>query len=107
MRRIILYTKPGCHLCDDAHELLLALGDETGAKLRIEQVNILEEPALYARYRYAIPVLAVDPDGGGPTLYAPISRSALRQTLGLEEGPVAGQNAGGSDRARHHAEDQV
>jgi thiol-disulfide isomerase/thioredoxin len=107
MRRIILYTKPGCHLCDDVHELLLALGDETGAKLRIEQVNILEDPALYARYRYAIPVIAVDPDGGGPTLYAPINRSALRQALGLEEGPVVGPDARGSERTRRHSEDKV
>ena len=33
--------------------------------------------------------------------------SALRQALGLEESPVAGQDAGGSDRIQHHAEDQV
>ena len=107
MRRIILYTKPGCHLCDDAHELLLTLGEETGAKLRVEQVNILEDPALYARYRYGIPVITVDPDDGGPTLYAPIRRSALRQALGLDEGPVAGSDAGGSERARHHSEEKV
>ena len=83
-RRIILYTKPGCHLCDDAHELLLELGEETGSKLRIEEINILEDPALYARYRYAIPVITVDPDSGGPSLRAPITRAVLRQALGLD-----------------------
>jgi thiol-disulfide isomerase/thioredoxin len=98
-RRIILYTKPGCHLCDDAHELLLELGEETNSKLRIEEINILEDPALYARYRHAIPVITVDPDSGGPSLHAPITRSALRQALGLD--------VTGSDQAVDRSEDKV
>jgi thiol-disulfide isomerase/thioredoxin len=98
-RRIILYTKPGCHLCDDAHQLLLELGEEISGKLRIEEINILEDPALYARYRHAIPVIVVDPDSGGPSLHAPITRSVLRQALGLD--------AVGPDQAFDHSEDKV
>jgi len=98
-RRIILYTKPGCHLCDDALELLLELGKEINSKLRIEEINILENPALYARYRYAIPVITVDPDSGGPSLHAPITRSVLRQALALD--------AVGPDQAFDSSEDKV
>jgi thiol-disulfide isomerase/thioredoxin len=98
-RRIILYTKPGCHLCDDAYELLLELGEETNSKLRIEEINILEDPALYARYRHAIPVITVDPASGGPSLHAPITRSVLRQALGLD--------VAGPDQAIDRFEDKV
>lgn len=79
MRRVILYTKPGCHLCDDALDLLLDIDDELGGKLCIEQVNILQDPALYARYRSSIPVIRIEPDG--PTLYAPIDEADLRRAL--------------------------
>jgi hypothetical protein len=89
MRRILLYTRPGCHLCDDALDLLLTIDDEMGGRLAIEEVNILEDPALYTCYRDVIPVVAIDPDErdasspdtGGPTLHAPISAAALRRAL--------------------------
>jgi hypothetical protein len=84
MRRITLYTKPGCHLCDEVLDLLLILGDELDEKLGIKEINILEEPGLYARYRHTIPVITIDPDADGLTLYAPITPSALRRALGLD-----------------------
>ena len=79
MLRVTFYTRPGCHLCDDALDLLLDLDDELDARLCIEQVNILQDPELYARYRYRIPVIRVEP--GGPTLYAPINEVDLRREL--------------------------
>jgi len=84
MRRIIFYTKPGCHLCDEAFDLLLILGDELADKLSIEEISILEDPELYARYKHAIPVIAIDPDENGPILFPPITASNLRRALGLE-----------------------
>ncbi|MCA9046706.1 MAG: glutaredoxin family protein, partial [Planctomycetaceae bacterium] len=40
---VILYTRPGCHLCDDAHELL----NQYRAWLpRVVEVNIAEHPDL-------------------------------------------------------------
>jgi glutaredoxin len=80
-RRVTLYTKPGCHLCDEALALLLSLGDEMDKELSITEVNILEDPTLYTRYRHAIPVIVVDPDAGGPTLHAPITAPVLRRAL--------------------------
>ena len=90
MRRITLYTKPGCHLCDEALDLLLTLGDELDDKLDIKEINILQGPELYARYRHTIPVITIDPDVDGPALYAPITPSALRQALGLDLSREAG-----------------
>jgi hypothetical protein len=84
-QRIFLYTKPGCCLCDQAHELLLEVCRRMEEPPLISEVNILDDPDLYARYRYAIPVIAIDPQAAGPVLYAPISAPALRRALGLEE----------------------
>lgn len=86
MRRVVLYTKPGCHLCDDALDLLLALRDRAGEDFAIEEINILEDPGVYARYRHAIPVICVDPDAGGPMVFAPITASDLRNALSWDRG---------------------
>jgi hypothetical protein len=86
MRRVVLYTKPGCHLCDDALDLLLILRDEVCEGFTIEETNILEDPGLYARYRHAIPVICVDPDAGGPMVFAPIAAANLRNALSWDRG---------------------
>lgn len=53
-----LYGKKGCHLCEVAREILLELQEEAPFELR--EVDISADPALYARYRWDIPVIAVD-----------------------------------------------
>ena len=55
---VTLYSKPGCHLCEDARALLEELAVERG--FGIQEVNIVEDETLYARYRYEIPVVAVE-----------------------------------------------
>ena len=54
------YTKPKCSLCDEVRILLNQLRREY--PLNIEEVNILDDPGLYERYKYEIPVLLF-PDG--------------------------------------------
>lgn len=82
-RQIILYTRPGCHLCDDAADLLEQLAQRL--PLAVAEVNILGDIGLYERYKHSIPVVAI---AGGPTLYAPIRADALAQALagGVEGG---------------------
>ena len=55
-----LFTKPKCSLCDEVRILLSRLRKET--PLDIEEVNILDDPNLFERYKYEIPVLLF-PDG--------------------------------------------
>jgi len=56
--RIILYTKPGCHLCEEMkHEMGHAQG---GDLYTLEEVNIETDPDLLRRYRFEIPVLEID-----------------------------------------------
>ena len=81
MPAITLYSKPNCPLCDQArYHLQRLLAGPEGAGWTLEEVSILDDPALYRAYRYAIPVVAVE---GGVTLVAPLSLQAelLRRAL--------------------------
>lgn len=76
MRRVTLYSKSDCHLCQDVrYELdLLQLQDD----YVIVEVDITSSADLYERYRYLIPVVVVE---DGPTLTAPIDLRLLRDAL--------------------------
>jgi glutaredoxin len=51
---VALYTRVGCHLCDDAHALLVRHG------LRPELVDIDTDPALRERFHTCVPVVVID-----------------------------------------------
>jgi Glutaredoxin-like domain (DUF836) len=59
MTVITLYTRPGCHLCDEAREAILALRAEL-PPFELSEVNIEQDEGLLARYLERIPVVAVD-----------------------------------------------
>ena len=59
MTAITLYTRPGCHLCDEAREANLALREELPV-FELSEVNIEQDDGLLARYLERIPVVAVD-----------------------------------------------
>jgi glutaredoxin len=75
-QQVTLYTRPGCHLCEDAADLLDRLGERF--PLRVTEVNILNDVDLFERYKHSIPVVAI---AGGPTLRAPIGAAALERAL--------------------------
>jgi glutaredoxin len=55
---VTLYGKPGCHLCDDAREVV----ERVRARLpfELEEVDVSVDPALHREYGDRIPVLALD-----------------------------------------------
>jgi glutaredoxin len=53
-----LYTKPGCHLCEEAKEQMLAA--DCADLYEFEEVNIDDDPALKARYGHLIPVISIN-----------------------------------------------
>jgi glutaredoxin len=55
---VVLYTRPGCHLCDDARQVVEAVCAELGESYR--EVDITTSPELLDRYREEIPVTLVD-----------------------------------------------
>jgi hypothetical protein len=56
--RVELLTKPGCHLCDVAREVIDVVCAETGDDWT--ETSIEDDPALYDEYWEKIPVVLVD-----------------------------------------------
>lgn len=56
---LILYSRPGCHLCDEALEELVALHGE-GYHFELREVDIESDDALLRRMLERIPVLELD-----------------------------------------------
>ena len=54
-REVTLYTRPGCHLCEEAKTAVAPLLREFGAVLR--EVNIENDAVLEERYGWDIPVI--------------------------------------------------
>ena len=54
---VTLYTRPGCHLCEDAKTILLPMLNEFGGTLR--EVNIDDDRELTKRYGWDIPVIFI------------------------------------------------
>ena len=56
--RVTLYSKPGCHLFEDARVVIDRVCADLGEE--VEEISILDDPALLARYGEEIPVTLVD-----------------------------------------------
>jgi len=78
--RVLLYSKPGCHLCDEARAVVEAVCTELGDKY--DEVDITTSPELLARYGEEIPVTFVDGEQHDYWRVDPDRlRSALRRTV--------------------------
>jgi glutaredoxin len=51
---LVLYSRPGCHLCEDARAVLQRIGH------RFDELDIEADDALLRRYLERIPVVALD-----------------------------------------------
>jgi hypothetical protein len=56
--RVVVYTRPGCHLCEDAVEIVSRVCADVGTTYR--EVDITTDPELQRRYGEQIPVTLVD-----------------------------------------------
>jgi glutaredoxin len=54
MRSVVLYTRQGCHLCDDAAAVLRQHG------LTFDMVDIDQDAQLRERYNECVPVVEID-----------------------------------------------
>lgn len=72
--RVVLVTRKGCHLCDEALSLLQELGTEP------ELADVDADDALYALYDWRVPVVLVD---GQVAAEGRIDRDRLRKALML------------------------
>ena len=56
--RVVVLTRPGCHLCEQAVEVIDAVCAETGDSY--EERNVDRDPELQRRYGEEVPVTFVD-----------------------------------------------
>ena len=53
-----LYTRPGCHLCDEAKREMAAA--DCADSYELEEIDVDTDPELRRRYGWDIPVVTVD-----------------------------------------------
>jgi glutaredoxin len=54
---VTLYSRPGCHLCEEAKTAIVPILREFGATL--QEINIEEDPLLRERYGSDVPVIFI------------------------------------------------
>lgn len=58
--RVTLLSKPGCHLCDAARDVVTEVIAKEGVGASVEELSILDDPDLNARYWDEIPVVLIN-----------------------------------------------
>ena len=56
--QVIIYSRPGCHLCDEAKQAIEAA--DCADEYTLAEINIESDPDLLRRYKYDIPVITID-----------------------------------------------
>jgi hypothetical protein len=85
--RIVLISKPGCHLCDPVRDVISRVARDLGVSWT--ERSILDDPELDAAYSEQIPVTLVD---GTQHDYWRVDESRLRAALAeprAADGPSA------------------
>ena len=59
MSTVVVYSRPGCHLCEEAIEALISLHEE-GYGFELQEVDIESEELLLRRLLEKIPVVEID-----------------------------------------------
>lgn len=85
---LTLYTRSGCHLCEDMDDILRPVAGELQCVL--EHVDISGDPALEARFGEEIPVLFIN---GRKAFKYRLTERELRKRLQAERG-AATRSAG-------------
>lgn len=55
---VTVYSKPGCHLCEEAKANIESAGCD--GEFTLEEINIDDDPVLLERYRYDIPIVLIN-----------------------------------------------
>ena len=75
---LTLYSRRGCHLCEDMQAQLQEFVEEHSLKLEIHDID--QEPKLYDLYNTLVPVLCV---GEVQVCHYFLDLASLKKTLGL------------------------
>jgi glutaredoxin len=75
--RVTLYSRPGCHLCDDARAVIARVCGDLGESF--DEVDIHSDPVLLDRFTDEVPVTFVD---GRQHDFWRVDEGRLRAALG-------------------------
>jgi len=75
---LTIYSRPGCHLCDDMKAVVNRVVRAIGERASIDEVDISTDPALEALYGLEIPVLLID---GKKAAKYRVTEDALKRML--------------------------
>ena len=56
--RVVIYSRPGCHLCEEAKHAIEAA--RCPDEYTLVEINIESDPELLRRYQYDIPVITIN-----------------------------------------------
>lgn len=56
--QVIVYSRPGCHLCDEAKAVIE--NANCSERFTLAEVNIESDQELLTKYKYDIPVVTID-----------------------------------------------
>lgn len=59
---VTVYTREGCHLCDEAVATLERVADEEGVALDLDEVDVDADPDLREEYGERVPYVLIDGD---------------------------------------------
>jgi hypothetical protein len=82
MKDVVLFTRDGCCLCDQAREVLLAVQSRHPSAFQLRERDIESDRRLHLAYLERIPVVAID-DEEVFELY--IDEAELERRLGIVE----------------------
>ncbi len=86
MTAVVVYSRPGCHLCEEALEAIVALHGE-GYRFELHEVDIESDELLLRRHLERIPVVEVD---GAVVSELVLDEAGLRARLDTVGGHGAG-----------------
>ena len=58
MKIVTIYERPGCHLCDEAKQVVADVARRR--RFKLECRNILDDLTIYEQYKLCIPVIHVN-----------------------------------------------
>ena len=83
--RLTIFSKPGCHLCDEmkttVHRVLST--HASGTSIPVDEIDISNDATLLERYGLEIPVLLID---GKKVAKYRVSEAELRRMLSRRRG---------------------
>ena len=80
MREVVLYTREGCCLCDDARIVLERVHADEPSAFVLQERDIDADDALHRAYLERIPVVTID---GEEAFELFVNEPELRQRLGI------------------------